>query len=160
LPNKELEQLQSILDIAIKYELLQVQTFIHKSMGHRYEQKHDIRQATIEFGKAGDVNSLDRLAHREFTEYARTGKLDNVVTDMKELFACPHYTILIHYTQFHENLKQKKWKEASANVMALIKNEKLPNRFEIVLLIDNLEILKGKKDILDLVAILLTLFYY
>lgn len=140
-----MEQLQSILDIAEKYKLSEVQMFIHKAMGQRYEQKHDLRQATIEYGKAKDVDSLDRLAHQEFSEYARTGKLDNVVVDMKELLVCPHYTVLIEYAQFHENLKHKRYGDASTNLVGLIHNEKLPNKFEIVLLIDNLAILKGKK---------------
>jgi hypothetical protein len=149
LSSKDLEQLQSILDIATQYKLPQIQTYIHKAMGQFYERNQNIRQATIQYGKAGDVESLDRFAHQEFSQYARTGKLDNVVTDVKELFACPHYTILIRYTQFHENLKQKRWQEASTNVLSLIQHEKLPNRFEIVLLIDTLEILNGKKILIQ-----------
>lgn len=144
LSTKDIDCLNSILDIATQCGLSQVEKHIHKGLGHRYERQKKIRQATIEYGKAEDLKSLDRLAHAEFSQYLRTGKLGDVVIDMPALHSSPHYAILILYHEFREHLAKKQWKEASKAALRLFENEQLPTKFETVLLIDNLQILKGK----------------
>ncbi|CEP07589.1 hypothetical protein [Parasitella parasitica] len=141
LPLKNIEYLHTILDIASQCGLPLVEKHIHKGIGHRYEHANKLRQATIEYGKAQDLQSLDRLSHHEFSRYLRTGKLGDVVTDMESLKACPHYAILITYHELRQHLAQKRWKEASLAILHLLENKHLPPKFETVLLIDNLPIL-------------------
>jgi len=117
---------------------------MHKGLGHRFEKQHKIRQATVEYGKAHDLASLDRLAHHEFSGYLRSGTLGDVVTDMPSLHNSPHYAILIQYHNFRHHLSQQQWQEASKDVLLLLKNEHLPTKFETVLLIDILQILRGE----------------
>lgn len=121
-----------------------IQKYIHRAIGQRHEENKDIKQATIEYGKAQDLKSLDRFAHDEFNQYLKTGKLQNVVTDMEELKASPHYAILITYQQFKAHLEKKDWESSFKLVLELLKSENLPSKFETVLLIDNLVILEGK----------------
>lgn len=144
LPRKDVNRLNSILDVATKCGLSQVEKYIHKGLGHRYEHEKKIRQATTEYGKAEDLKSLDRLAHAEFSQYLKTGKLGDVITDMPALHRSPHYAILIVYQEFREHLAKKRWEKASKAALHLLENEQLPTKFETVLLIDNLQILKGK----------------
>ncbi|KAI8645794.1 nucleoporin Nup85-like protein [Parasitella parasitica] len=142
LPLKNNDYILSLLDIATKYGLPQVEKHIHKGLGRRYEHERKIRQATIEYGKAEDLQSLDRLSHHEFSQYLRTGKLGDVVSDMDSLKKCPHYAILITYHELRGHLSHKRWKEASDTILCLLDNEHLPPKFTTVLLIDNLQILK------------------
>lgn len=123
-----------------------VQKYIHQAIGQRYEEKKDIKQATIEYGKAQDLESLDRFAHAEFSQYLKTGKLGHVVTDMEELKASPHYAMLILYHNFRVYIEKKEWKKASKLLLELLKCDRLPTKFEIVLLIDNFVILQGKRQ--------------
>lgn len=137
--------LLAILNIAKESNMTKVQKYIHQAMGQRYEEKKDIKQATIEYGKAQDLDSLDRFAHTEFSQYLKTGGLGHVVTDMEELKASPHYAMLIFYHNFRVYTEKKDWKKASELLLELIKSEHLPTKFEIVLLIDNFVILQGRK---------------
>lgn len=123
--------------------MFNVQKHIHWSMGKRYEDQSAIKEATIEYGKAHDLESLDRIAHQEFNEYLKHGTLDHVATDMEELKESPHYAVLIQYRLFKEYLKHNQWKDASNALLLLLKNKRLPAKFETVLLIDNLNILEG-----------------
>lgn len=138
--------LNTLLQVAKEYNLNQVQKYIHQMIGHRYEEKKEIKQATIEYGKAHDLDSLDRFAHHEFSQYLKTGKLGHVVTDMDELKESPHYALLILYHNFRELLEKKDWSKASKLFLELLGYEHLPKKFEMVLLTDNLAILEGKKD--------------
>ncbi|KAK4513087.1 E3 ubiquitin-protein ligase ubr1 [Mucor velutinosus] len=145
LPAKSEDRMRAILDIATHYGLSQVEQYIHTGLGHRFEKQHKIRQATVEYGKAQDLKSLDRLAHAEFSQYLRSGTLGNVVTDMPSLHNSPHYAILIQYYNFRHHLSHQEWQEASKTVLLLLKNEHLPTKFETVLLIDVLQILRESK---------------
>lgn len=136
--------LNSVLDIAKEHDLRDVQKYIHKVIGHRYEQKKEIKKATIQYGKAHDLESLDRLAHHEFSQFLKTGTLSDVVTNMEELKECSHYAVLILYHNFREHLEKKEWKRASQLFLQLLAHERLPNKFEMVLLTDNIVILEGK----------------
>jgi hypothetical protein len=120
-----------------------VEQYIYKAIGQRYEHQKDLKQATIEYGKAKDLESLDRLAHQEFSQYLKTGTLNHVVTDMQELKSSPHYAFLILYHEFRQHLEKKEFKEASKLVLELLQSDRLPTKFETVLLIDNLVILEG-----------------
>ncbi|GAN09078.1 hypothetical protein MAM1_0242c08600 [Mucor ambiguus] len=145
LPSKDVDRVQALLDIAAQCGLSQVEQYIHSGLGHRFEKQHKIRQATVEYGKAQDLKSLDRLAHAEFSGYLRAGTLGDVVTDMSSLHNSPHYGILIQYHDFRHHLSHQEWQEASEAVLLLLKNEHLPTKFETVLLIDVLQILKESK---------------
>ncbi|KAI8095467.1 Nup85 nucleoporin-domain-containing protein [Thamnidium elegans] len=145
LKSKDMSLLNSVLDIAEKHDLSSVQKYIHKVIGHRYEEKKEIKKATIEYGKAHDLESLDRFAHHEFSQFLRTGKLGDVVTHMEELKECPHYALLILYHNFRVHLEKKEWKRASQLLLQLIEHEHLPTKFEMVLLTDNIAILEDSK---------------
>ncbi|EPB87846.1 Nup85 Nucleoporin [Mucor circinelloides 1006PhL] len=145
LPSKDVDRVHALLDISERYGLNQVTKYMHKGLGHRFEKQHKIRQATVEYGKAHDLASLDRLAHHEFSGYLRSGTLGDVVTDMPSLHNSPHYAILIQYHNFRHHLSQQQWQEASKDVLLLLKNEHLPTKFETVLLIDILQILRESK---------------
>lgn len=135
-----------ILHIAEEHNLMGVQNYIHQAMGQRYEEKKEIRQATIEYGKAQDLKALDRFAHAEFSQYLRTGKLGDVVTDMEALKASPHYAMLIIYHNFRVYIEKKEWKKAADSLLQLLKDEHLPTKFEIVLLVDNFMILQDPRE--------------
>lgn len=145
LPTKDVDRVHALLDIATQYGLSQVEQYIHRGLGHRFEKQHNIRQATVEYGKGHDLKSLDRLAHAEFSGYLRSGTLGHVVTDMPLLHTSPHYAILIQYHNFRQHLSHQEWQEASKAVLLLLKNEHLPTKFETVLLIDVLQILRESK---------------
>lgn len=136
--------LNSALDIAEENKLNHTKKYIHKVIGHLYEEKKDIKKATIEYGKAHDLESLDRFAHHEFSQYLKTGKLGDVVTNMEELKESPHYALLILYHNFRVHLEKKEWKKASELFLELLEYKHLPTKFEMVLLTDNLAILEGK----------------
>lgn len=135
--------LNSVLNIAKEHDLRDVQKYIHKVIGQRYEQKKETKKATIQYGKAHDLESLDRLAHHEFSQFLKTGTLGDVVTNMEELKECPHYALLILYHNFREHLEKKEWKRASQLLLQLLAHERLPTKFEMVLLTDNIAILEG-----------------
>ncbi|KAL0141185.1 Nup85 nucleoporin-domain-containing protein [Mucor lusitanicus] len=145
LPTKDMDRVHALLDIATECGLSQVEKHIHRGLGLRFEKQHNIRQATVEYGKAHDLKSLDRLAHAGFSAYLRSGTLDNVVTDMPSLLTSPHYAILIQYHDFRQHLSHQEWQQASETVLHLLQNEHLPTKFEIVLLIDVLQILRESK---------------
>lgn len=144
LPTKDVDRVHALLEIATQCGLSQVEQYIHTGLGHRFEKQHKLRQATVEYGKAQDLKSLDRLAHAGFSAYLRSGTLDDVVTDMPSLQSSPHYAILIQYHHFRQHLSHQEWQEASKVVLLLLKNKHLPTKFETVLLIDVLQILRGK----------------
>ncbi|KAI7865207.1 Nup85 nucleoporin-domain-containing protein [Mucor mucedo] len=146
LKNKELSLLMGILHIAEEHNMIAVQRYIHQAMGQRYEEKKETRQATIEYGKAQDLKALDRFAHAEFSQYLRTGKLGDVVTDMEALKSSPHYAMLIVYHNFRVYIEKKDWKKAAEALLELLKDEHLPTKFEIVLLVDNFVILQDPRD--------------
>jgi hypothetical protein len=150
LKSKGTDDLESILDIATQENMPGIEKYIHRAMGQRYEDNKDIIQATIEYGEAQDLESLDRFAHEEFGHYLKSGTLHNVVADMQELKASPHYAVLMVYQQLRTHLEKKEWEEASKLVLELLKSKKLPSKFETVLLIDNLVILEGKLEIIVL----------
>ncbi|KAI9260375.1 Nup85 nucleoporin-domain-containing protein [Helicostylum pulchrum] len=145
LKSKDMSLLNSVLDIAKDHNMRDVQKYIHKVIGHRYEEKKEIKRATIEYGKAHDMESLDRFAHHEFSQFLKTGKLGDVVTNMEELNECPHYALLILYHNFRLHLEEKKWKRASQLLLQLLAHEHLPAKFEMVLLTDNIAILEDSK---------------
>ncbi|KAI9487705.1 MAG: nucleoporin Nup85-like protein [Benjaminiella poitrasii] len=149
LPSKDINQLLSILDIAREYKLFEIQRFIHKALGQRYEQDKNIQQATIEYGKAQDLSSLDRLSDVLFTGYLNDGKLKDIVTDMEELKQSPRYAALIRYRQFRDHLENKEWKDAAQVLKELLTNKNLPPQFESVLLVDNLDVLQDSKHYYD-----------
>ncbi|KAI7908303.1 Nup85 nucleoporin-domain-containing protein [Cokeromyces recurvatus] len=149
LPSKDINQLLSILNIANEYKMPGVRRFIQRALGERYEQEQNIRQAAIEYGKAEDIQSLDRLATTLFNSYLNNGKLTNIVTDMEELKQCPRYAALIRYHQFRSYLQQEEWEEASHILKELLKNKYLPTEFGSVLMIDNLDILQDSKHYYD-----------
>ncbi|KAI9362132.1 nucleoporin Nup85-like protein [Pilaira anomala] len=142
LKSKDMSLLNTLLEVAKEYNLNQLQKYIHQMIGHRYEDKKEIQQATIEYGKAHDMDSLDRFAHHEFSQYLKTGKLGHVVTNMDELKESPHYALLILYHNFRELLEKKDWSKASKLFLELLGYEHLPKKFEMVLLTDNLAILE------------------
>lgn len=144
LPTKDVDRVHALLEVATQCGLSQVEQYIHKGLGHRFEKQHKLRQATVEYGKAQDLKSLDRLAHAGFSEYLRSGTLGDVVTDMPSLHNSAHYGILIQYHNFRQHLSHQEWQEASEAVLLLLKNKHLPTKFETVLLIDVLQILRGK----------------
>ncbi|KAI8067009.1 nucleoporin Nup85-like protein [Gilbertella persicaria] len=140
--HQDMDTLASILDLAVQYKLPTVQKYLHQALGQRHEQANKIQLATIEYGKAQDWTSLDRLAHAAFQQYLKTGQLDQVVMDMTDLHSSPCYSLLIQYQQFKQCIQDKAFKQAASLFWSLIHHDHLPSQFESVLLIDNLVILK------------------
>ncbi|KAL9545364.1 hypothetical protein MBANPS3_007186 [Mucor bainieri] len=145
LPAKDVDRVQGLLNVAAQCGMSQVEQYIHRGLGRRFEKQHNIRQATVEYGKAQDLQSLDKLAHAAFSTYLRSGTLGDVVTDMASLHNSPHYAILIQYHNFHHHLSHQEWQAASQAVLLMLKNQHLPPKFETVLLIDVLQILRESK---------------
>jgi hypothetical protein len=144
LNEKKVEFIKEILAIAYEYQLNDIQRLLHNALGKRQEGMGDRHQAVIEYTRAQNVDALNRLSLVELNDYLEKGKLNDVVT-IREVEISQRYSLLVKYHHFHTLVNQKEYKQASNVLLELIENnELLPNQYEIVFMIDTIEILKGK----------------
>ncbi|KAI8380662.1 nucleoporin Nup85-like protein [Choanephora cucurbitarum] len=139
------EYVDKVLSLAIEYNLKPVEQFVYRAIGKHEEAQENRRQATVAYGKAQDWTSVDRLAEAALEGYRKTGQLDSVVMDMESLHQSQSYSFLIRYQQLKDTMAQKAWEEAAQLLWALLKDEHIPPKYSIVLLIDNRPILKDPK---------------
>ncbi|KAG1311900.1 hypothetical protein G6F64_003451 [Rhizopus arrhizus] len=146
LNEKKVEFIKEILAIAYEYQLNDIQRLLHNALGKRQEGMGDRYQAVIEYTRAQNVDALNRLSLVELNDYLEKGKLNDVVT-IREVEISQRYSLLVKYHQFHTLVNQKEYKQASNVLLELIENkELLPNQYEIVFMIDTIEILKDKEN--------------
>ncbi|KAI8881676.1 hypothetical protein K501DRAFT_252679 [Backusella circina FSU 941] len=143
---KHIPLLQSVLETVDEYSIDEVKSFIHKSIGQLYEQEHNVHKATIEYGKAQDIQSLDRVGKDLLNKCLETGQLQDNVIGHEELSSSPIYDCVMKYNDLRNYLENKQYKEASRLVLDIFTSNTLPDEFKPMIFIDGDAILSRKES--------------
>ncbi|KAI8977983.1 Nup85 nucleoporin-domain-containing protein [Pilobolus umbonatus] len=142
--NKELETLSSMVKLCIRYQLPQTERLVRKMMGHQLERQGEWKLATIQYGKALDTSSLDRMAEVIMNKYLKEKEAVLEVVMDSALKQSSRYAVLMDYNQFKTHLNSKDYTNASRLSLKLMKSVHLLPHFDSVLFIDILSILEDK----------------
>lgn len=111
-----------------------------------YEKENDVYNATIEYGKAQDIQSLDRIGTDIFIKCLQTGKLKDNVVGNEELKSSPIYDCVAKYNDLRYTLEKQQYKEASRIVLDIFASNTLPDQFKPIIFIDADAILSTKES--------------
>ncbi|KAI8142879.1 Nup85 nucleoporin-domain-containing protein [Fennellomyces sp. T-0311] len=140
------DALKAMLEGCEKYHFSGLKKMLCKVLAEKYEEQGQMRDATINYARAGDIVSLDKLADTALRKYLDSGILEEVIAETDDtrdaIQKSTHYRFLSQYQRLRTLLHGGRLGEAADLIKQLLSSIDAPAEFQVILLIDSLSILE------------------